>query len=306
MSNTWQYYMLKALSWVLCLLPYRLLLLIGSLLGRLYYLLAPRQRRRATKQIREHLQLSQSEAEIIIKSFFVKLGQTFLEVMYMPALTPQKMLSYVKMENRHYLEEAMAAKKGVVFLTAHLGNWEWFGAALASAGFPVADIVKAQPNEQHTRILNEYRQMFGIEVFLRGTSEVIGAARAVKKGKLLGFFVDQDAGVDGVFVKFFAKMASTPLGPAVFARKFNAPVVPGFISRCPEGGHRIVFQPPIYFQDSGQPDEDLYSLTVKMTQIVEQAIRTNPDEWLWFQKRWNTPWPGEKNQEIQGTGEINE
>ena len=300
MSNVWQYHLLKLTSRLVCLLPYAWLLAVGKILGHLYFLVAAKQRRRAMDQIQQRLGLSMDEAHATIKRLFVHLGQTFFEVLYMPALTPETMACYVTFENRHYLDEAIGRGKGVVFLTAHMGNWEWFGAALASAGYPVADIVKAQPNDQHTRILNEYRQMFGIEVFSRGTSEVVGAAKALKKGKILGFFVDQDAGRSGVFIEFLGKMASTPLGPAVFARKFDAPVLPGFIIRQKGGGHRIILQPPVDFTLTDDVEADRYQMTRKMTAIVERAIRTWPDEWLWFQKRWNT-----KYEEKPGdTGEV--
>ncbi|HWR05918.1 lysophospholipid acyltransferase family protein [Sporomusa sp.] len=284
----WQYHILKAASRLVCLLPHSLILSAGKLFGRLYYRFAGKQRRRALKQITERLSLTHSEAEAIIRSSFLKLGQTFLEVLQMPALNNENITERVTFENRHYLDEALAQQKGVVFLTGHLGNWEWFGAALALSGFPVADIIKRQPNAQHTRILNEHRQMFGIEIFASGTSEIIGAAKALKKGKLLAFFADQDAGYEGVFVDFLGKPAATYLGPAVFARKFKAPVVPGFIVRNPDGTHRILLQPPIYFEDTGNPDADLYNLTERMTRIIETAVKTYPDEWLWFKKRWNT------------------
>ncbi|HWR44320.1 lysophospholipid acyltransferase family protein [Sporomusa sp.] len=288
MSNEWQYYIWKAASRFACLLPHSVILFAGKLLGRLYYRVARKQRNRALKQIKERLNLSQIAAESIIKSSFLKLGQTFLEVLQMPALTKEKVKHYVTFENKHYLTDTLAQQKGVVFLTGHLGNWEWFGAALALEGFPVADIVKRQPNDQHTRILNEHRQMFGIEIFASGTSEILGAAKALKKGKLLAFFADQDAGNEGVFIDFLGKPAATHLGPAVFARKFKAPVVPGFIVRNPDGTHRILLQPPIYYEDTGNPDADLYNLTERMTKIIELAVKTYPDEWLWFKKRWNT------------------
>ncbi|SCM83595.1 Lipid A biosynthesis acyltransferase [uncultured Sporomusa sp.] len=288
MANEWQYHIWKLASRLVCLLPHPVLLATGRILGRLYYRLAKKQRIRAIEQSRERLGLSQPEAEAMIKKSFIKLGQTFLEVLHMPALTQEKVRRYITIENRHYLEEALAGKKGVVFLTGHLGNWEWFGAALALEGFPVADIIKAQPNEHHTRILNEHRELFGIELFASGTSEIIGAARALKKGKMLAFFADQDAGHDGVFVDFLGKPAATPLGPAVFARKFKAPVVPGFIVRNPDGTHRIMLEPPIYFEDTGNPEADLYTMTERMTRIIESAVKDYPDEWLWFKKRWNT------------------
>ena len=287
-ANQWQYNLIKVMSRLISLLPYRVVLRLGRVLGPLYYRLAARQRCRAISQLQECLAVSLPEAEHIIRNFFIKLSQTFLEVLYMPALTPFRIKEFVAIENRHYLEEAFRQGKGVAVLSAHIGNWEWLGAALAMDGFPVASIIKPQPNEQHTRLLNEYRQMVGIENYSRGTSEVVGAAKALKNGKVLGFFIDQDGGEIGTFVPFLGKMASTPMGAVVFAKRFRCPIVPAFIVRRPEGGHRILIQPAFYYEDTGDETRDMYNLTLKMTRIVEDVIRAYPDEWLWFQKRWNT------------------
>jgi KDO2-lipid IV(A) lauroyltransferase len=288
MSNVWQYYLLKGISFIVCLLPYKGVLWLGKNLGKLYYHIAARQRRRALQQMQESLGISYEAAEEKIASLFVKLGQTFLEMLYMPALNPETMQQYATIENRHYLADAVAQGRGVVLLTAHMGNWEWLGAFLALAGFPLAAVIKRQPNDQHTRILNEYRQLVGIEIFARGTTELVSAARALKKGKILGFLADQDAGTSGLFIEFLGKMSSTPTGPTVFAKKFKAPVVPAFIVRKPEGGHRVILLEPFYYEDTGNETEDIYNMTAKMSRIIEETIRQYPDEWLWFQKRWNT------------------
>lgn len=288
MSNNWQYHIFKLASRFVCLLPRSAILSVGKILGCIYYRVAAKQRERALRQIRERLRLTPTAAEMTIKNSFIKLAQTFLEVLYSPALTKEKLENYVTFENKHYLTEALSEQKGVVFVTGHLGNWEWFGAALAMAGFPVTDIIKRQPNDQHTRLLNEYRQLFGIEVYASGTSEIIGAAKALKKGKLLAFFADGDAGNEGIFVEFLGKPASTHLGPAIFARKFKSPVVPGFITRNPDGTHRIIIGPPFYFEDTGNSEADLYNFTERITRIIEEAVKANPDEWVWFKKRWNT------------------
>ena len=284
-----QYHLLKFISNLISLLPYRAVLWLGKwLMGPLYYRIAAKQRRRAIAQLKESLSCSDADADRIVRSLFVKLGQTFLEILHSPALTPDNISDYIIIENRHYLADALERGKGVVLLTAHIGNWEWLGAALAMDGFPMATVVKRQPNDQHTRILNEYRQKAGIEVFARGGSELVGAAKALKQGKVLGFLADQDAGASGAVISFLGKLASTPLGPAVFAKRFQSPIVPIFIVRRPEGGHRVLIHPPFYYEDTGNEDRDIYNLTLKMTQIIEDTIRAYPDEWLWFQKRWNT------------------
>ena len=293
MSSAWQYYALRSISFIVCLLPYSWILFIGNNMGKLYYRIAGRQRERAISQMQECLGISAEAAHKNINKLFRNLGQTFVEMLYMPALTPENVQQYVTIENRHYLDNAVSNGQGVVLLTAHFGNWEWLGAALGLAKLPVAGVAKRQPNDQHTRILNEFRQMVGIELFLRGTSEMINAARAIKQGRILGLVADQDAGPKGVFVEFFGKMSSAPIGPAFFAKKFKAPVVPVFMVRRPKGSHRMICLEPLYYQDTGNAEDDIYRFTMKTTHIIEQMIRQYPDEWLWFQKRWNTEKPEE-------------
>lgn len=288
MTNEWQYYLLKVISLIVSKLPYSAVLSIGRVLGRLYYRFAARQRRRALMQLEECMDLSAADAENVIKKLFINIGQTLLEIMYTPAMAAGKLEDYVTIENKHYLRDALAQNHGVVILTGHIGNWEWLGAALSLAGFPITTVIKRQPNDQHTRILNEYRQLAGIEIFARGTTELVAAAKALKRGKALGFLADQDGGEHGAWVDFFGRKASTPLGPAVFAKRFHSPVIPAFIERRPEGGHRLILYSPLYYEDTGNEKQDLYNLTEQMTKIIEATIRKHPEEWLWFQKRWNT------------------
>lgn len=284
MPSSVQYYIYRLISAFVCRFSYHLLLFVGKQLGKLYYFVAVRQRERALRQIQERLELSPEAAEAMIRRFFIKLGQTFLEVLYLPNLNNENIGHYVSIENRHYLEQARAGGSGVIVLAAHLGNWEWLGAGLALHGFPIASIVKSQPNEIHTRLINEYRRNAGIDLFTRGTSELISAAKALKRGKVLGFFSDQDGGPDGAFVNFLGVKSSTPVGAAVFAQKFQLPVVPAFIVRCEAGGHKILLGKPFYFEAS----HTIVSFTQELSSLIEQKIYEYPDEWLWFQKRWNT------------------
>ena len=96
-------------------------------------------------------------------------------------------------------------------------------------------------------------------------------------------------GRGGAFIEFLGKTASTPMGAAVFAKKFNSPVVPAFIIRQPDGHHKVEIGEILRYEDTGDSDKDLFDLTYKMTKILEKKILDNPTQWLWFQKRWNTP-----------------
>lgn len=289
------YYMLKVCSRLLCLLPYRAVLALGRILGRIYYAAAARQRLRAIDQIRERLNLSPDQADRTIRQLFIHLAQTALEILYLPALNKENIQRYIQIENRHYLDQALAQGKGVAVLAAHLGNWEWLGAGLALYGYPVASIIKPQPSsKQVTSLVNEYRRQAGIQLFGKGTSDVVGVARALKQGKVIGFFSDQDAGRHGLFIEVLGKMASVHTGIAIFARKLNCPVIPAFIVRNADGGHRILVQPPQSFECTGDAAGDVERFSSRMSGIIESVIREYPGEWLWFQKRWRTQPPGEK------------
>lgn len=284
------YWILKTISRILCLLPYSLVLTLGSWLGRIYFLVAKRQRERALTQIQERLNLSPADADKTIRRLFINLAQTFLEVMIMPRLNKETIDDYVTIENRHYLDSAMAEGKGVAILAAHLGNWEWLGAALALNNYPVASIIKMQPNDQHSRLINEYRRQVGIQLYAKGSSDVVGVVKAIKRGYAVGFFSDQNAGNTGITLDFFGKPSSTHSGISTFASKLGCPVVPIFIVRRPEGGHHILMQPAHHFEHTGQPTEDITAFTAKMSKIIEDTIRQYPDQWIWFHKRWRNPY----------------
>lgn len=287
----WQYHLIKLISSIVCLLPYRSILWLGRGIGRIYYRLFKKQVNRAIEQIKERLGYTQLQAEDLAYRMCTNLGMTLMEVLYIPNLNEENIRDFVKIENPEYIEQALAMDRGVVALAAHTDNWEWQGAALSLYGYPLTSMVKPQPNPVHTKLLTEYREMSGIETFLSGTNDIIAAARAMKKGKLVGFIADQDGDTGGIFVEFFGKMASTPVGPGFFAKKFKAPILPLFIVRNQDGvGHRIISMPPFFYEDTGDEQEDMRRITEKMVKVTEKVIDEHKDNWIWFMRRWNTPY----------------
>ena len=282
------YKSLMFLSWCIRCLPYDVVLFLGRILGNLYYLIIKKERNRAIMQMMPALEVSEEEAKKLVRESFVNLARNVLDILYMPNLNEQNFHQYIEIDHLERMEQALAEGHGVVVLTGHVGTWEWLSASFTLNGMPVTAIAKTQPNEQYTRVLDDLRATIHVEIFSRGTSELLAAGRALKKGKILGFLADQDAGPGGAFIEFLGKIASTPMGPAVFARKFHSPVLPAFILRKPDGRHRVVIGEVLRYEDTGDTDRDLLNFTKRMTAILERVIRENPTQWIWFQKRWNT------------------
>ena len=283
------YRTLMMMSRLIRLLPYDALLALGKIFGHLYYLLVKKQRERAVAQMMPALEISEAEARRLVRASFINLARNMLDILYMPNLNEKIFSKYIEIDHLERMKAALAEGHGVVVLTGHIGTWEWLSASFTLNGLPVTAIAKLQPNAEYSRALDDLRATIHVEIFNRGTNELRAAGRALKEGKILGFLADQDAGPGGAFINFLGKTASTPMGPAVFARRFNAPVVPAFIIRKEDGRHLVKIGEVMHFEDTGDTDADLLHFTEKMTKILEQVIRENPTQWLWFQKRWNTP-----------------
>ena len=282
------YKTLMLLSYLACRTPRKLLLAAGWGLGNLYYLLIPKMRRRAVEQMMPALRIDERTAKKLVRASFINMARNVLDILAMPMLNEQNLSDYIEIDHLERMEEALSEGRGVVVLTGHIGCWEWLSAAFTLNGMPVSAIAKPQPNIQYTRVLDDLRATIHVEIFSRGTSELLAAARALKSGRILGFLADQDGGPGGAFIDFFGRPAATPLGPAVFSRKFRSPVLPAFILRQPGGKHKVVIGEIMRCPKTGDTDRDLYEFTVQMTAIVERIIRENPTQWIWFQRRWNT------------------
>ena len=288
MFKNWQYHAVRAIGRFVCLFSYDTIVAWGRKLGPFVGRLLKKQRNRGIFHVMRGMKCSEAEAIEIIDGVFANLGQSLMEILYTPKLNKADISDYVTLDRTDILDAALEEKKGVIALTGHIGNWEWMGASLALYGYPATTIVKNQPNDSVTRFLNENRERMGLEVFARGGNEMIIAARALKRKKILGFLADQDGGFDGVPQELLGELASTPRGIALFARQFHSPVVPIFPYHDGQHRNRVYIGDPVYYVDTGNKERDVAELTRQTAIITEKFIKEHPTEWLWFQHRWST------------------
>lgn len=294
MSAELKYGILKGISRLICAMSHDRILASGRFLGPLIMNRIQKQKRRGIEQIMTGMECSRDEAERILQRVYQNIGMSAMEMLYMPRLVKEKdhINDYVRIEHPEYLEAAYAEGRGIVGLTAHMGNWEWLGAGLALHGYPTSAIGKKQSDDALMRIINDYRAQAGQHIYLTGTGgyEMIAAARSMKKNHILGFLSDKDGGKAGVPVWFMNRIFSFPQGPAVFAKKFKAPILPIFITRDEDGRHTIRMGRPFHFEPMEDKDEELIRNSQKMAAIMEDFIKKHPYDWMWFQHLfWTEP-----------------
>ena len=104
----------------------------------------------------------------------------------------------------------------------------------------------------------------------------------------MAILIDQDTSVKSVFVNFFGKPCSTPIGAALIARKTRAAVVPVFSHLNKRGQHEIEYYRELTLQRTGNETEDITVNTQKLTTTIENEIRKFPEQWVWMHRRWKT------------------
>jgi KDO2-lipid IV(A) lauroyltransferase len=254
------------------LVPVRAVPCAGACLGDLARRLVPKHRRR----VRDHLLLAfpgwpPEKRERCVKANFRHYGMLFFEL-----LKADKLLDRVSVEGLEFLDN-----RPLVLATGHIGPWELFGQWLGTHGHPLSAVAR----ELYLPALNDYlvgrRARANFTTILRGSPQSGRLLlQAVKEGRILAMLIDQDTAVEAVFVPFFGRPASTPVGAAALALRKQLPVVIGTIHRIPGMRYRIVLRP---LETAGL---DETALTARMTAELEAAVRRHPTQWVWVHRRW--------------------
>lgn len=184
------------------------------------------------------------------------------------------------------LEKAFSQGRGVIFVSGHIGNWEWLGGIAAKRGFPVAYVVEHQANPYLERLLDHFRRHQGVKIIPRerASREIL---HYLRQGYIIAMLSDQDAGDVGVQVPFFGINASTPRGPAIFHLKTRAPLIFGYLVK--EGKRYIGgFEEPMEIAISGHRESDERTIMAVITSQLEALVRRYPDQYLWLHRRWKS------------------
>lgn len=292
------YKILHLLVRIMSKIPFGAGRLLGGILGTGAALLPIPRLRVALDNMRFCFgdELNEEELRRLYRRTFRHFGRMLFEIPHILNLDRTDRSRYFEFENERYIINALEPGKGAFVLTAHFGNWELMSAAVTRLLNGAAIVARPADFNPLERLLNEIRTLYGGEIIpkQRAMRRVMGV---VREGKAVGILLDQNVDwYDGAFVPFLGKTACTNKGLALMAMKTGAPVVPMFAVRRPRGGYRIVFEPAMELQDTGDKLRDVDDNTARFADVMSRYIRAFPDHWFWFHRRWKTlnycPLPG--------------
>src|SRR5204863_5231602 len=129
------------------LLPCKVQLFVGRVLGRLAYALLPKRRRIAARNIEACLRdLAADERERILVRHFESLGISIVEMAMGWFGRLEAVRARWDVEGAEHLEAALAKGKGVVIFSAHFTPFEFSWPALKSLCPTLAGMYKWQRN----------------------------------------------------------------------------------------------------------------------------------------------------------------
>ena len=276
----------RAVMALVRLLPERLVAPLGAALGSVVYLADARHRRVALANVAVALpERSARERRAIVRGAFRHFGRLLFELLKFGTLPVDRMMARVEFEGEDLARAAYAQGRGVLFVTGHFGFWELHAMVHAVRMAPIGLLARALDNPRLHDLLESIRQRTGNFVIYRQAT-IRRVMRALQEGQGVAVLIDQHIQArDAVFVDFFDRPAATTGAVAALALRTGAPVVPVFALPIGRGRYRMIYERPVEPPPADAP-EALREFTQRITRVLEDYVRRDPDMWLWMHRRW--------------------
>ncbi len=285
---------------------------LGRNMARLGSALRPGERQQALSNLALAFpEMDTSSREQLFQRSVVALGENFYDTLATPRLVGRK--NFVSAESAQgwpelieEMKQLSQAGQGVLLLTGHLGCWELLGAStaqhMAEAGLgQLAVVTGSIHNPAVDRLVQRRREKLGMIVLPRheGAAPIL---RHLRGGGVVAMLLDQNTRAENLPIPFFGVEAPTPAGFARIALRNKVPILPVVLARSAEG-HQMCWSPA--WRPGVESDKSATALTELLlwcNQSLENFIRRNPAEWVWFHKRWALEEDSPSSKQSQGTG----
>lgn len=289
-----EYGAVSALLPVGWMVPLHVIHLLSSLLGNLLFLLLPERRKVAIESVRNALGEGKSEEEIkrivraSCKSFILTCFET---VKFQPFFRAEHAREALRRHSDELEPLFQKAKKvheesrGCIFVTPHIGNWEFLPHVSSIVGIPLVVVVRPIKNVYLERLIYSKRADSG-QIIIPKRNALFALQKTLQRGKSIGMLPDQSIR-QGILVNFFGRKAPTTPVPAILAIFYQRPIV---VVACCRKRNRYEFEgvvsDPLQPGEFKSEKEEIFRLTEEMNKRMETIIRQYPEQYFWIHNRW--------------------
>ena len=276
---------LRSFVHILPYIPYGMTRGFTRLMARTTFIFMRGYRKRMTENIESVLGQEipdPRERQKLAWRAWLNFAQGVLETARVMDFSREKIISTVVLEGEEHIQRALEKGKGVLALSAHLGNFTLIGARLAASGYPFSAVIKSPRNQRFAKLLDDYRRQIGIHTIAAKPRRqaVRGILQALRENRIVLIIADEFRSGD-VMVDFFGVKVPAPRGPATLALRTEAATLPMFAIRRSD---RIVLRvdAPLLPLRSDDLEASVVGTTALYTRRIEAAIREYPDQWNWI------------------------
>lgn len=285
-ARIWAYFVIRLAKW----LPLKSLYFVAGILGTTGFCVMRKRRRIAYHNLQIAFGHSKTKRECneIVKAIFRDTAKNALEVAKLIYAGPGFLKERISIDGLEHLDKALSQGRGVVALSAHMGNFPVIGPRLISEGYRFNLILRNPKDNILAKTLSDIRMKIGLDSIPDKPRRmcVAKSLAALKKNSILYLQIDQNASSQDLWVDFFGWLVPTFKGPVVFSLRTGAPILPMFIIRDAANHHKLIIKPPFKLISTENKEEDIYQNTAKLTKLIEAYIKQYPTQWWWFHRRW--------------------
>jgi KDO2-lipid IV(A) lauroyltransferase len=289
-------YGLVQIFFLLARLPRRMGQALFAALGGIAYRVLRKDQERAIDNLAIAFpETNEMVRRAMVKAMFRGLGRNLYEFLSMRRTRPEALGERIeRVEGRERIAETFGLGRGMIVVTGHIGCWELMSSYFAATdGYPVSAVARRMKGGRLNDILVSIRGSFGVKTLDRENNprDMLGV---LHRGEVLGVLIDQHTAVAGAYVPFFGRPAHTPTAVAKIAILTGAPILPMAIYLARSGKHVIHVLPPIMPpRRPADREAAIVELTKDCSLAVENLIRIDPKQWVWFHHRWREPDTGD-------------
>jgi KDO2-lipid IV(A) lauroyltransferase len=281
-----EFILFQVFSTAVGLLPPPFMRSFAGRLGQIVYTVFGFRRTIVRENVRYAFpEMIESQREEIAAGSFRSVSIAFMELLRFSRMNEEDLRSMIRMEEPEIVRTKLSKGKGVVLLTAHLGNWELISPGfLMLAGIQVDALYKPQSNAWIDRRIVERRTRFGNRLVPMGMGvrEILGL---LQSGRTILIAADQSAPMESIRMKFFGREVPVFQGPAAFCLRTGAALIATHAVRQPDGSYVLTCR-EIPSEDLSYSDESIRELTRRHLEATEEIIRQYPEQWMWMHRRW--------------------
>lgn len=262
---------------------------VAAAVGRLMCLVQRRNRRHLYLNLEVAFgdELNERELRLLRRKIFSNFAAFVADYLWLPKINRDNIEEFLTPESleRYADLRRLAEERGpVIYLTAHLGNWEMGGVAASLLGMPLTVLVDAHPSRLVTRFFDARREEKGMTVVPVTAFQKV--FRAIRRRRLVAIVGDRPVTGQGMLADFFGRQALVPDGHALLARRFGASIVPGFLVMTPEGRYELIVEDVVEPRVTENEEADVRDCVERCLRVFERYIRRYPEQWYVFRPVW--------------------